>query len=104
MPAFPGLHAVRQAIEKGVKLAGCTVHFVDAGTDTGLIIAQAAVPVFPDDSEATLGSRILVQEHLLYPFALRLAVQGKVGFEAGSVQIASSLASPEGVLRNPAIR
>ncbi len=59
LPAFPGLHAQRQALERGVKIAGCTVHFVDAGTDTGPIIAQAAVPVLPDDDEASLSARIL---------------------------------------------
>ena len=59
LPAFPGLHAQRQALERGVKVAGCTVHFVDAGTDTGPIIAQAAVPVLPGDDEAALAARIL---------------------------------------------
>jgi phosphoribosylglycinamide formyltransferase-1 len=78
LPAFPGLHAQRQALERGVKIAGCTVHLVDAGTDTGPIIAQAAVPVLPEDDEKSLSARILVEEHRLYPLAVRLAVTGKV--------------------------
>ena len=65
LPAFPGIHGQRQALDYGVKIAGCTVHFVDAGTDTGPVIAQAAVPVFDDDTEESLGARILEQEHRL---------------------------------------
>ena len=71
LPAFPGLHAQRQALAHGVKIAGCTVHFVDPGTDSGPIIAQAAVPVLDDDDEATLGARILGEEHRLYPQVMR---------------------------------
>ncbi|HEY1088418.1 MAG TPA: phosphoribosylglycinamide formyltransferase, partial [Archangium sp.] len=66
LPAFPGLHGVRQALQYGVKVSGCTVHFVDEGTDTGPIIAQATVPVLPSDDEATLGARINAEEHRLY--------------------------------------
>lgn len=66
LPSFPGLHAQRQAFEHGVKITGCTVHLVDEGLDTGPILAQAAVPVLPDDTEDTLAARILVQEHRLY--------------------------------------
>jgi phosphoribosylglycinamide formyltransferase-1 len=65
LPAFPGLHAPRQAIAHGVKVTGCTVHFVEYGVDTGPIIAQACVPVFPDDDEHSLHRRIQVQEHAL---------------------------------------
>lgn len=72
LPAFPGLHAQRQALQAGVKVAGCTVHFVDEGVDTGPIILQASVPVFDDDTEEALASRILVEEHRIYPEALRL--------------------------------
>jgi phosphoribosylglycinamide formyltransferase-1 len=79
LPAFPGLHAQRQALERGVKVAGCTVHYVDAGTDTGPIIAQAAVPVLPTDDEHTLGARILEQEHQLLPAVLQSIAEGKLG-------------------------
>jgi len=78
LPAFPGLHAQRQALRHGVKLAGCTVHFVDEGCDTGAIIAQAAVPVLGDDDEAALSARILVEEHRLYPAVLRAVAEGRV--------------------------
>jgi len=76
LPAFPGLHAQRQAMEHGVRISGCTVHFVDAGTDNGPIVAQAAVPVMDGDTEETLSIRILEQEHLLYPQALRRICRG----------------------------
>jgi phosphoribosylglycinamide formyltransferase-1 len=77
LPAFPGLHAQRQALEHGVRITGATVHFVDEEMDHGPIIAQAAVPVLDDDSEETLAARILVEEHRLYPAALqRLAIGG----------------------------
>ena len=78
LPSFPGLHAVRQALEHGVKVSGCTVHLVDEGTDTGPIVAQAAVPVLPTDSEASLAARIQHEEHRLYPLAVRLLVTGAV--------------------------
>ena len=78
LPAFPGLHAVRQAVLAGVKLAGCTVHFVDAGTDTGPVLVQAAVPVLEGDGEEQLAARILVQEHRAYPRAIALVASGAV--------------------------
>lgn len=71
LPAFPGLDAQRQALEAGVKIAGCTVHFVDEGLDSGPIVAQRAVPVLEGDDVATLSARILVEEHRAYPEALR---------------------------------
>jgi phosphoribosylglycinamide formyltransferase 1 len=71
LPAFPGLHAQRQALEHGVKLAGCTVHLVDEGLDDGAIVVQRAVPVLDDDDEAALAARILAEEHRAYPEALR---------------------------------
>ena len=70
LPAFPGLHAQRQALEHGAKVSGCTVHFVDNTLDGGPIIAQRTVPVLPDDTEETLSARILEQEHILYPEAV----------------------------------
>jgi phosphoribosylglycinamide formyltransferase 1 len=101
LPAFPGLHAPRQALERGVKVAGCTVHFVDAGTDSGPIIAQAAVPVLPGDDEASLSARILAEEHRLYPLAVRLAVTGKVTLEGTRTRVAAPATVGELSLRSP---
>lgn len=78
LPAFPGLHAQRQALEYGVRVSGCTVHFVDEGLDSGPIILQEAVPVLPEDTEEGLSQRILAVEHRLYPDAVRLLASGKV--------------------------
>src|SRR5262249_3384067 len=78
LPAFPGLHAQRQALEHGVKVAGATVHFVDGGVDTGPIVLQVAVPVLEGDTEATLSARILVEEHRLYPEAVRLYAEDRL--------------------------
>src|ERR1700730_11929542 len=77
LPAFPGLEAPRQALEYGVKFTGCTVHFVDENLDAGPIVLQAAVPVRDDDSEETLASRILVEEHRIYSEAVRIVLEGK---------------------------
>jgi len=85
LPSFPGLHAQQQALDHGVKIAGCTVHFVDAGTDTGPIICQAAVPVVEGDSEETLSARIQVEEHRLYPLAVRLFAGGKLSVDGRRV-------------------
>jgi len=101
LPAFPGLHAQRQALERGVKIAGCTVHFVDAGTDTGPIIAQAAVPVLPGDDEASLSARILAEEHRLYPLAVRLVVTGKVTLEGTRTRVDAQPTVGESSLRSP---
>jgi phosphoribosylglycinamide formyltransferase-1 len=81
LPAFPGLDTHRRALEAGVRFAGCTVHFVRFETDTGPIIAQAAVPVLPGDGEESLAARVLAAEHRLYPLALRLVAQGRVRIE-----------------------
>ena len=78
LPAFPGLHAQRQALEHGVKVAGATVHFADEGVDSGPIVLQAAVPVAPDDTEETLSARILAEEHRIYPEAIRLFAEGRL--------------------------
>jgi phosphoribosylglycinamide formyltransferase 1 len=78
LPAFPGLHAQRQALEHGAKVAGATVHFVDEGVDTGPIVLQASVPVQPDDTEESLSARILAEEHRLYPEAVRLFAEGRL--------------------------
>lgn len=87
LPAFPGLHAQAQALDYGVKVTGCTVHFVDEGMDTGPIILQAAVPVEEDDTEETLSRRILAQEHRIYPLALKLLAEGRVKVEGRQVRI-----------------
>ncbi len=81
LPAFPGVHAQKQALDYGVKVTGCTVHFVDAGTDTGPIIAQATVAVRDDDDEGSLRARVLEQEHALLPRVLQWIVDGKVHVE-----------------------
>jgi phosphoribosylglycinamide formyltransferase-1 len=88
LPAFPGLNAQRQAIEYGVKLSGCTVHFVTEGVDAGAIILQAAVPIREDDTDATLADRILAEEHRLLPEALQLYAQGRLSIEGRRVRIA----------------
>jgi phosphoribosylglycinamide formyltransferase-1 len=82
LPAFPGTHAQAQALAYGVKVAGCTVHFVDAGTDTGPVIAQSAVPVLDSDDEEALRLRILAEEHRLLPQVLQWIAEGKVEVEA----------------------
>ncbi len=83
LPAFPGVHAQKQAFEHGVKLAGCTVHFVDEGVDSGPIIAQCAVPVLDDDSADSLAKRILEQEHLLFVDVLRWLAADRIRWVEG---------------------
>ncbi len=78
LPAFPGLHVQRKALKHGVKFSGCTVHFVDEGTDTGPIIIQAVVPVLDDDTEESLSARILKYEHQIYPRAIQLFAEGRL--------------------------
>jgi phosphoribosylglycinamide formyltransferase-1 len=85
LPAFTGLHTHRRAIEAGCKLAGATVHFVTPELDHGPIIAQATVPVLPGDDEQALSARVLVQEHQLYPLAVRWFVEGRLRLERGIV-------------------
>ena len=78
LPAFPGLHVQRKAVEAGVRFSGCTVHFVNEECDQGPIIIQAVVPVFPDDSEESLSARILKEEHRIYPKAIQLYSEGRL--------------------------
>ena len=82
LPAFPGLHTHARALAAGVKLHGCTVHLVTQTMDEGPILAQAAVPVLPGDTEDTLAARVLVQEHRIYPLALRAFAQRHDGHGA----------------------
>jgi phosphoribosylglycinamide formyltransferase-1 len=77
LPAFPGVDAQRQALEHGVKVAGCTVHFVTEGLDEGPIVSQATVPVLNDDTSESLAARILVEEHRLYPAAIARVLDGE---------------------------
>jgi len=85
LPAFPGLHTHRRAIEQGCKLAGATVHFVTAELDHGPIVAQAAVPVLPGDDEASLSARVLEREHVIYPLAVRWFVEDRLVLADGRV-------------------
>jgi phosphoribosylglycinamide formyltransferase-1 len=87
LPSFPGLHAQQQAFDAGVKVSGCTVHFVDDGMDTGPIIAQTAVPVLASDQAEDLQARILEQEHKLYPKVLKLLAEDKIVFKDGKVLV-----------------
>ncbi|MGI5824900.1 MAG: phosphoribosylglycinamide formyltransferase [Bacillota bacterium] len=87
LPSFPGIHGQRDAVEYGVKVSGCTVHFVDENMDHGPIIAQAPVPVLHSDTEDTLKARILEQEHILFPHVLRLIAEGKVEIQGRKVII-----------------
>jgi phosphoribosylglycinamide formyltransferase-1 len=90
LPAFPGLHAQKQAFEHGVKVAGCTVHFVDETLDSGAIILQRCVEVKEDDTDETLAERILEQEHKIYPEAVKLFVENRLRIEGRKVKILRS--------------
>ena len=87
LPAFPGTHAQRDALQAGVKVTGCTIHFVDASLDGGPIILQKAVPILEDDTEETLAARILEQEHVFLPVAVRLFAEGRLKVEGRRVRI-----------------
>lgn len=90
LPAFPGIHSVKQALDYGVKMTGVTVHFVDGGTDTGPIIAQQAVEVLQDDTEQSLSSRIQAAEHELLPRVVRWAAEGRIRLDGRRVTIQQS--------------
>ena len=87
LPSFPGAHAHQDVLAYGVKISGCTVHFVDEGTDSGPIILQAAVPVLDGDTEEALGARVLEQEHIIYPRAIQLYCEGKLEIHGRHVHI-----------------
>lgn len=89
LPSFGGAHAHRDVLAYGVKVSGCTIHFVDEGMDSGPIILQAAVPVADDDTEDTLAARVLEQEHVLYPKAIELYLKGRLVTEGRHVRIKS---------------
>jgi phosphoribosylglycinamide formyltransferase-1 len=101
LPSFPGLHGQKQALDYGVKISGCTVHFVDEGMDTGPIIIQAAVPVYHHDTEETLSERILKLEHKIYPEAIRLFAEGKLQVDGRIVRITDGLNSDQSVVNPP---
>jgi len=100
LPAFKGLHTHERAIEAGVRISGCTVHFVRPDMDAGPIIIQAAVPVLPDDTPDRLGARILAEEHRIYPEALRLLAEGRIRV-VGDRALIDGHAAPAGTLVNP---
>ena len=87
LPSFPGTHGQKQAIDYGVRISGCTVHFVDEGVDTGPIIVQAAVPVLPEDDEDALSERILQYEHRILPLAVKLFLEDRLKIEGRKVFI-----------------
>ena len=103
LPAFPGMHAVRQALAAGVRIAGCTVHVVDEGTDTGPIVVQAAVPVLDEDTEETLSARILRQEHRCYPRAVQLFAEGRISIAGRQVRVQGAPGDAARVLASPSL-
>lgn len=103
LPSFPGLHAQKQAIDAGARFSGCTIHFVDSGTDSGPILSQAVVPVLPADTEEALAARILVAEHRIYPDAVKLVASGKITLEGRRVRVSGASAMDEAPRFNPAI-
>lgn len=99
LPLFPGLHTHQRAIDAGMRIAGCTVHFVTEGMDEGPVIGQAAVPVLAGDTAEALAGRVLTIEHQLYPQALRLFAEGKVKMEGGkAVGATTSATAPKSQL------
>ena len=90
LPSFPGLHVQRKAVDHGVRFAGCTVHFVNEECDEGPIIIQAVVPVFADDTEASLAARILKEEHRIYPRAIQLYAEGRLRVEGRRVLVSGA--------------
>lgn len=96
LPLFPGLNTHQRALDAGMRIAGCTVHFVTEGMDEGPAIVQAAVPVLPDDTAGTLAARVLTVEHLSYPLALRLVAEGKVRMQGGKAVATGDLPRLDG--------
>lgn len=104
LPAFPGLHVQRKALEHGARFSGCTVHFVNEGCDEGPIIIQAVVPVFPDDTEESLSARILKEEHRIYPRAIQLYSEGRLRVVGRKVLVDKLAREEDRVLVNPPLR
>ena len=103
LPSFPGLHAQRQALEYGVRIAGCTVHIVDEKTDHGPIVIQAAVPVYSDDSVESVTERILAEEHRIYPEAVCLFAERRIRIEGRRIRIADEEPLADRALVSPAL-
>ena len=103
LPAFAGLHTHRRALEAGVRVHGCTVHFVTPEVDAGPIVVQAVVPVLQTDTEETLAARVLEQEHRIYPLAVRWFCEGRVRLSAGGRVEIDGSGNPAGVLISPAL-
>jgi len=104
LPAFPGLHVQKKALEHGVRFSGCTVHFVNEECDEGPIIIQAVVPVFPDDTEDSLAARILEQEHRIYPRAIQLYGEGRLHIEGRRVLVDDLVKEDNQVLVQPPLK
>lgn len=104
LPAFPGLHVQKKAVEHGVRFSGCTVHFVNEECDEGPIIVQAAVPVYPDDTEETLSARILEQEHRIYPLAIQLYSEGRLKVAGRKVSVDGLIKEERQVLILPPLK
>lgn len=103
LPAFPGLHVQQQAIDYGARFSGCTVHFVDGGVDTGPIIIQAVVPILSGDTAEMLATRILEQEHKIYPRAIQLLAEGRVHVNGRQVTIEPACPPELTTLVNPPV-
>ena len=101
LPAFPGLHVQKKALNHGVKFSGCTVHFVDEGMDTGPIIIQAVVPILDSDTEDSLSERILKQEHKIYSRAIQLFAEGRLKIEGRRVLVSNARNAGDAFLMNP---
>ncbi|HYB20306.1 MAG TPA: phosphoribosylglycinamide formyltransferase [Thermodesulfobacteriota bacterium] len=101
LPAFPGTHVWQAEVDYGVKFAGCTVHFVDEGTDTGPIIIQAVVPVYDDDTAETLNARILKQEHKVFSQAIQLYADGRLEIKGRRVLAKGFPQAPDSFMINP---
>ena len=104
LPAFPGLHVQKKALEHGVRFSGCTVHFVNEECDEGPIIIQAVVPVFPEDTEESLAARILEQEHRIYPRAIQLYSEGRLHIEGRRVLVDGLVKEENQVLIQPPLK
>ena len=104
LPAFPGLHVQKKALEHGVRFSGCTVHFVNEECDEGPIIIQAVVPVFPDDTADSLAARILEQEHRIYPHAIQLYSEGRLHIEGRRVLVDDLVKEDNQVLVQPPLK
>jgi phosphoribosylglycinamide formyltransferase-1 len=103
LPAFPGLHVQKKAVEHGARFSGCTVHFVNEECDEGPIIIQAVVPVYPDDTAETLAARILIQEHRIYPRAIQLYAEGRLHIVGRKVLVDRLQKDEAQVLIEPAL-